>query len=282
MERAAKWCRRRPAVAGLLALVVLLAAVGGGLGIWLWHTAAAEQEARRLKEREEKTRALDKVDYLPKVAPVFVPNLLANWEPHRADVLRHARRLWDMKGGDEAQRMRFGLALLKDDPEVRKELAGWLLKAEEPAEVLLFRDALAPYKEELTEGLWAKAKDAKAAPAERLRALTTLASYDPKNGRWQKLGDDAVGLLLAANPFYLGQWAAALKPVRAALLEPLGEAFRRGTGEQRQAAALVLADYASDDADRLANLLHDADDRQRPVLQRVLKWLEAQRGQRMP
>src|SRR5262249_35551872 len=36
-ERAIKWARRRPAIAALLAAVVLVAAVGFGLVVWQWR-----------------------------------------------------------------------------------------------------------------------------------------------------------------------------------------------------------------------------------------------------
>jgi WD40 repeat protein len=49
LERAAKWVRRRPAVAGLLAAVVLLTAVGFAAVAWQWRAEkAARQEAERL------------------------------------------------------------------------------------------------------------------------------------------------------------------------------------------------------------------------------------------
>jgi eukaryotic-like serine/threonine-protein kinase len=46
VERALKWARRRPAVAGLGATVVFVSAVGFGLVLWQWrHALAAEQAA---------------------------------------------------------------------------------------------------------------------------------------------------------------------------------------------------------------------------------------------
>jgi WD40 repeat protein/tetratricopeptide (TPR) repeat protein len=57
LERAVKWARRRPAVAALLALVVVVSAAGFGLVTWKWRDAeqqkAAAQEAQH--EAEEQT-----------------------------------------------------------------------------------------------------------------------------------------------------------------------------------------------------------------------------------
>ncbi|HEY7156483.1 MAG TPA: protein kinase, partial [Gemmataceae bacterium] len=52
-ERAAKWVRRRPAVAGLLAAVVLLAALGVALVFGLWRGAEARAKLAGDKEQEE-------------------------------------------------------------------------------------------------------------------------------------------------------------------------------------------------------------------------------------
>src|SRR5262249_49679487 len=72
-ERARKWVRRRPAVAALAALVVMVATVGVGLVLWQWRraeqanrdlgqaaadleqTAQAEAAARRLAQEQQRT-----------------------------------------------------------------------------------------------------------------------------------------------------------------------------------------------------------------------------------
>jgi WD40 repeat protein len=61
LERAAKWVRRRPAVAGLVAALVLLAAVGSALvvGLWLKAEARAESEARATTDAREKGQAAE-------------------------------------------------------------------------------------------------------------------------------------------------------------------------------------------------------------------------------
>jgi WD40 repeat protein len=56
-EQAMKWARRRPAVAALLAGMVLLAAVGTGLVVWQWRVAVAAGHAELLaRQAEEKAR----------------------------------------------------------------------------------------------------------------------------------------------------------------------------------------------------------------------------------
>src|SRR5260370_6321003 len=57
-ERLAKWARRRPAVAGLLAALVLLTATGFGLVFWQGGRAEtkadAEADAKELAEKRER------------------------------------------------------------------------------------------------------------------------------------------------------------------------------------------------------------------------------------
>jgi WD40 repeat protein len=60
MERGAKWVKRRPAVAGLLTLLVALTAVGVGLVVWQWREAVAaradaEAETLRATRQERET-----------------------------------------------------------------------------------------------------------------------------------------------------------------------------------------------------------------------------------
>jgi WD40 repeat protein len=57
-ERAAKWARRRPAVAALAAAVVLVTLLGVGLVSWQWREAVANAaESRKLAQAEAEARA---------------------------------------------------------------------------------------------------------------------------------------------------------------------------------------------------------------------------------
>ena len=304
VERLIKWVKRRPAAAAVLALVgVLIAVVFVAFGLvatQLRETKAAldakdrEQKQREKAEKEvaaqlsetktalaakdreqkqrekaEKERALARVNALCDAAPGAVPGLLVELEATRDEVLPRLRELWN--GGAKCsaqQRRRAGLALLPVEPDaVRAELADWLLKADDPAEVLLVRNALTPHKEKLHARFWDLVEDAKAKPAERFRALVALAAFDPKGEQWAKQAPAAVEQMLAANPLHLGTWVAALQPVGEKLLKPLGEVFRTAKApERREFAATVLADYAGKKPDVLADLLLDADARQFAVL----------------
>jgi tRNA A-37 threonylcarbamoyl transferase component Bud32 len=213
-ERLVKWCRRHPGVAGLSAALVLLVLVAGGLVTWQWRQAVTALAELR---SEQAARARLRVASLPDAAPERVPFILDELEASREEVLPLLRQLY-AEEKEQPRRMRLALALLPAEPEtLREPLTSWLLHAEDPAEVLLARDALFPYRTGLAARLWAKAGDAREPAGVRFRALAALAAFDPDNGRWQKLGPQVAQHLLQADARHRAAWARALRPVGQAL-----------------------------------------------------------------
>ena len=208
------------------------------------------------------------VDALLDADPGAVPAILQNLRLDQEEVLPRLRELWQEPDLPERQRLRVGLALLPvDDAPLGRLREGMLAAAAEPAEMLILRDALCGHGQELAPDLWGLVDDPKLAPERRFRALVALARFDPENERWAKAGGQAVEQFLGANPLHLGLWIDALRPVRTSLNEPLARVFRdSGRGDKRQVAATVLADYAADRPEVLADLLCDADEKTFPVL----------------
>src|SRR5262249_14247607 len=162
---------------------------------------------------------------------------------------------------DAGKRARLALALLPVEPSVRDEVVNWMLRADDPAEVVLARDALAAYGSELAPSLWDKTGQKTAAP-QRFRALVALAAFDPKAERWKQVAPSLVEELLGGNALHLGAWVQALEPVRAALQGQLCSTFRDRAAErkgQREAAAEVLARYLVDAPETLFELIEDSD-----------------------
>ena len=78
-----------------------------------------------------------------------------------------------------------------------------------------------------------------------------------------------VNNLVLENPVYLGQWSEAFRPVKKSLCVPLADIFRDRNAEraaERTLATNLLADYAADQPQVLADLLMDADDKQFAVI----------------
>jgi hypothetical protein len=229
-ERLVKWCRRHPGVAGLSAALVVLVLVAGGLVTWHWRQAVTALAELR---SEQAARARRSVTALLHAAPRRVPAILEELAANREEVLPLLRQRYAQEK-ELPRRMRLALALVPVEPErLRAPLTNWMLRAKDPEEVLLVREALAPYRTGLTARLWAKAGDAQEPAGVRWRALVALAAYDPDNRRWHKLGPQVAQHLLEANPLHRALWAEALRPVGSTLLAAPGQAryfpFKVGT-----------------------------------------------------
>ncbi len=170
---------------------------------------------------------------------------------------------------DSRKQLHASLALLPVDGRQVPYLYDRLLNAE-PHEVPMIRDALAAHKDDLLENLWVVAlKPEKGKAPERLRAAAALAIYDPESEKWAKCSALVVNNLVLENPVYLGQWSEAFRPVKKLLLAPLGGIFRDRNLErssERTLATNLLADYAADEPQVLADLLMDADEKQFAVI----------------
>ena len=149
-------------------------------------------------------------------------------------------------------------------------LYGRLLDAE-PHEVPVIRDALAPHKDELLDKLWAVVETPeKGKESQRLRAAAALAKYDPESEKWAKVQDGrGATIWWLCLRCYLALWMEALasganeaacRRCRRSIEMP----SRRET--ERSLATDILADYAADQPQVLADLLMDADEKQFAVI----------------
>jgi hypothetical protein len=183
LERGRKWAKRRPTAAALLAVCVL------AVGVLSWFTLRLLEE-RAASRKANRQRVFAQVEQLRTADPQAVPDILDALGPVREEILPRLRELWAERAvqyGDHAKRMRVGLALLPAEPEaVKAPLVDWLLKADDPREVELVRDALAPWQDELKGALWATVAADGTPAAVRFRALVALARFDPDDPRWGK------------------------------------------------------------------------------------------------
>jgi len=269
VERTWRWCVRNPTLASMA--VGLVAVVVSAFTVVVWQLNETTQALAR-EEQQRKQRVLGQVNTLCDAAPGAVPGILADLEANRDSVLPHLRERFAEEGA-QPKRMRLALALLPIEPEkVRDGLVAWMLQARDPDEVLVIRDALRPHAADLTNKLWQQVDERTRPADERFRALVALGSFDPANPRWNAVAPVVVEELLTANALHVGVWVTALHAVRAALFPTLGEVFRgQRLPEQRHVAAMVLADYAADRGDLLAELLMDADEKQFDVIYRPLQ-----------
>jgi formylglycine-generating enzyme required for sulfatase activity len=200
-----------------------------------------------------------------------VPGIIDEMEAYRRWTDPRLRDAYaDAEAHHEARKqLRASLALLPADPCQVEYLYGRLFDVE-PQEVRFVRDALARYRQQLLDRLWAVVKQpGKGQEQQRLHAACALATYDPDNAHWEAVSGPVVEQLVAVNPNVLGFWMDNLRPVKDQFLDPLTTVFQdrkvERTGE-RTLAASILADYAAGQADRLAGLLLDADEKQFAII----------------
>ena len=161
---------------------------------------------------------------------------------------------------DPRQKLHASLALLPVDATQVDYLFDRLLKAT-PSELPVLRDALKAHRATLTPKLWTVLESAKPDDDSLLPAASALASYAPDDGKWEAVGGKVAQKLVSVNSLVLRPWIEALRPVRGKLTAPLATIFRDKNRPEtvHSLATDILTDYASDDPDRLAELLMVSD-----------------------
>ena len=179
-----------------------------------------------------------------------------------------------LRSKDEDQKLRASLALLPVDATQVDYLFNGLIKIKDiPSEVGVLRDALQTHRPTLTPKLWTVLESAKQGDAGLLSAASALASYAPDDAKWEAEGSKVAEALLSVNSISLGDWLKYLTDVRSKLKPPLATIFRdkKLSESERTQVTNILADYASDDPDLLADLLLDSEEKPFAVLFDKLK-----------
>lgn len=224
---------------------------------WLGYQTYASVQARALRDR------------LLSATTPEVPDVVNDMRPYRRwaipllrDSLQEAER-----HSDPRKQLHASLALLPTDPRQVDYLYDRLLTAA-PHEVSTIVNALAPSRELLVNKLWTVMERPKP-KSQRLRAAAALAIYDPQNTQWKKFNSLVVDDLVQENSVFLGQWSQALRPIKNQLLDPLTQVYvdrHAERGGERTLATNLLADYAEDQPEKLAQLVVEADEKQFAVI----------------
>jgi serine/threonine protein kinase/formylglycine-generating enzyme required for sulfatase activity len=226
-------------------LLVALLAVGG-IG---WFVYLYNQKAKH---------AAGLVDRLIDAEIEQVPKVISELEPFRSSVDPKLAEIMAAPSSSTSAKLRASLALLPVDPSQVKYLYARLLDAT-PYEVPVIRDALTPHKDQLLEELWVVVESPeKGMEHQRLRAASALARYDLEDERWARVQEDVANDMVSVSKVHLPAWKESLRPVRDKLLCPLTVVFKGGESE-RFLATEILADYAADNPDVLAELIKTAD-----------------------
>jgi hypothetical protein len=154
------------------------------------------------------------------------------------------------------ERLHASLALLPVDATQVDYLFDRLSKAA-PGELPVLCDALKPHRATLTARLWTLLESAKPGDASLLPCASALASYNLESTKWEAASGKVAQALVSVDAVFLGLWIEALRPVRDKLTAPLTSIFqdKEHSESEHKLATNILANYASDDPDRLAELL---------------------------
>jgi eukaryotic-like serine/threonine-protein kinase len=190
-----------------------------------------------------------------------VPKLVAELKPYRPWANPMLMQVVEQASNDSKERLHAALALADDDATQVDFLYKRLLDAR-PDDLPVIRDSLRSHRGRIVPRLWSLLEGAQGDNDQRFRAACALAAYSPDDsGRWAKVSGEVANKLVTENILLIGQWKKALQPIRGPLLEPLAAIFRDGKRSEtdRNTVASLLADYALDKPDLLAELVKDAD-----------------------
>jgi hypothetical protein len=203
-------------------LAVLASLLVGGWAIWEY---TARLKARALR------------DQLLNADVEKVPAILKEIEPHRRRVDPLLRDALNSEP-DEIRKLRLRLGLVQSDRSQVKYLYERLLLAG-PQEFAVIRHVLTPFKDELTDQLWAEFADQDRDSQRRFRAACALVEYAPNDPRWNECATLVVDGLRAENPLALIHWKAALQPVRDRLLPALAASLEESKLADRDRRAII-------------------------------------------
>jgi formylglycine-generating enzyme required for sulfatase activity len=271
--RLRKFARKHQA--GLMTAAAMIVLFLAGAAFSTWQAVRATRALHQLVAAQRE-RALAQVNTLRSAEISHVPYLIEDLKPFRAETDPQLRQLLQQPDLGEKERLRLTLAIVAEDEAQVAYLYDRLLDAE-PSEVPVIRGALAPYKDSFLEKLWAVVEaPEKGKQRQRLRAAAALAAYDAENPRWVETSVLVDNDLVVENPVFLSPWSAAFRPVKKRLLPRLSEIFRNRQSErtaERSFATNLLADYAADQPQVLADLVMDSDEKQFAVMYAKLKEL---------
>jgi formylglycine-generating enzyme required for sulfatase activity len=253
MQKAARYYVLRGAAVAVLATVLTL----GGLAIW-----------DHVEERNRDDHAAGLVEQLLRADIDQVEGIVTQIDKYRVWADPRLRQEYALASESPPAKLRLSLALLPVDPGQKDYLAARLLQAA-PDEVPVLRKALARYKGDLLQTLWAAAAEPAAGQEQpRLRPAAALAQYGPASPRWAEVQAQIADELVAVPANNLATWMTCLQPVSGRLQDPLAVVFRDSGRRpmERERAAVILRDYAAGQPDVLADLLMDADPQQFAVL----------------
>ncbi|MEO2033239.1 MAG: hypothetical protein ABGZ35_14250, partial [Planctomycetaceae bacterium] len=249
-----------------LALVAaaLVAVVFGGVTIRNTVERGREELIAEQREEQRKVQAAEIVTGLLQADTSRVKTIIGNLASYRQYAEEDLKQAFTDSPVDSNARLHAALAMLPDDKSVLPFLKDRLLTVT-PMQFEHVRDLLDDDRDALVDDYWRLARESESEDL-RFQAACVLASCDSENEHWQEAEFQTfiAGHLVGVRPSELLPWTNALRPVKDHLTTALSTIFvNPDAGEQmRSFATDTLADYLSDDAEGLFDLLADSNEQQ--------------------
>ena len=129
-----------------------------------------------------------------------------------------------------------------------------------PDELQLFCRVLSDQRQAFLELVWAQQADVERSSGVRLRAAAVMAQWAPNDPRFTLQTAEIASWMVNEGPERAHLWARLLWPIRNHLIDPIESLYQASElASQRQAAAVIGADYLVDDPDRLVRWIAGAD-----------------------
>jgi serine/threonine protein kinase/formylglycine-generating enzyme required for sulfatase activity/tetratricopeptide (TPR) repeat protein len=205
-------------------------------------------------------RSAGLVESLRTASTADVPKIIQELSGYRRWADRRLVQLLEENEIPTREHLHASMALLPGDATQVDTLYERLIKATS-ADLPVLRDALEPYQSVLTPKLWSDLERAEPGGPQILPSAGALARYDAESPRWIEFDGKVADALVKVNPIFLGQWLDILRPVQDRLTRPLAVIFKEKSRPETEhtLATNILADYAKDAPDLLADLLLAAD-----------------------
>jgi serine/threonine protein kinase/formylglycine-generating enzyme required for sulfatase activity len=255
-EAERRMMRRAARIIGLRAVGVAV------LTVALCATALEAQ--RRSNEERRVAHAEGLVQQLLRTDIAGVPDIVQNMRDYRPWIDPRLRQIVSEFNDDSKQKLHASIALLPVDFGQINYLLARVIRAG-PAETVVLRESLQPFRSELMDRLWRELRAANPSdPVARDRILPVagvLESFDPRSKSWAVVSEKIAATVVTSEIGDVTGWLNALWGVRLELTDPLVKIFHNKTRPEIEhtIATKLLARYAEDRPDVLVDLILDAE-----------------------
>lgn len=237
-----------------------LAHTAVALAVLLVLGVAAQRYRERSARDRKATHAKELVQRLRVANIDQVHDIIDEINDERASVDPLLREAVRSSESNPSSNLHVRLALLPVDERQVVPLYERLMSADpEPFRVIL--KELRPYWPILSTRLWDELEPSAVEPKRRFRAAVALANYAPESNRWDERISEVTEQLLAQPSLHIPGWVDALRPLKDRLIPSLYAFYSDHDPSHeiaRKVADQILADYASDRPDQLADVLAES------------------------